>query len=780
MFFCISFSLAIIASGFQTWLLFPLTAQIIFYLGVSLLIPCWRYPQWRSLLLVLAGICTGIAYVNLVGRASLDNHLPINLENNDIEVKVQIAGLPVQKVRYQQYMAAVISSVTPDNNVQLKRILLNDYQPKNIHPCEIWQLTVRLKRPHGLGNPAGFDYEAYLLEQGVQAKGYVRKAELLKASEGFCLHGVRQSWSDYVVQRLPIESAAWIVALSTGDKSLLNEEQNLLLRETGTTHLFVISGSHIALCALVVYGFLMLLRRCGGGRIWPGDWRPGVALAALIVAAIYTALAGFGVPSVRSLIMLMVFLGAQVVGLQTSLWLRYWISMAAVLLLNPLSALNVGFVLSFGAVFILILLAESRSRVPDDAGRLERSVYACKTLFWAQGVIFIGLLPFTLLYFAQVSLLAPFVNFIAVPSMSFVILPTILLALFLWLVSGKDGGLLDFAAYQLDLLFRGIDISNAFFKQMLVTFPTFAFSHTMIAVLLIASLMMLLPRVLMMRQTGLLLLLAVFASDALKPLPENSLVMDVIDVDQGLAILVQTAHHQLLFDTGSAWGQGSMMERAVKPYLLQKGITYLDKVMISHLDNDHAGGIDDLLKDFAVAEIWSSEPLPHIESNTCLAGQQWHWDGVDFRVLHPDDPEHYWKTNDKSCVLLITVAGRNILLPGDIGAQVEQKLLSQPFPAIDVMVAPHHGSKSSSTSGWVEKVRNGLVIYSSGYLSQFGHPHPLVQQRYEEANVQQWNTALQGLVSVNIDAMGVVKVSGWREAEGKYWQKMQRKVNSRG
>ncbi len=774
MYFCIAFSVALILSGFQSALL-PVSLSLSFlFLCFLLLFPCWRYSQWRPFLIFLIGFLIGIAYINLVASYRLENQLPVSLENKDIHVIVEVAGLPINKGRYQQYPANVISS--PDA-VGLQRILISDYEPKNIHPCDTWQLTVRLKRPHSLGNPAGFDYEAYLLELGIQGKGYIRKASLMSSHEGFCLHRVRREWSDYVLERLPQESAAWIVALSTGDKSLLNEEQNLLLRETGTTHLFVISGSHIALCALAIYWFLMLLRRCGLGRIWDGDWRPFVALTSLTVAAMYTALAGFGVPSVRSLIMLSVFLGAQVIGLQTSLWLRYWISMMAVLLINPLSALNVGFVLSFGAVFVLIMLAQSTTEVPHHASRINRFLQGIKTLFWAQLVIFVGLLPFTLLYFSQVSLLAPLVNFIAIPSMSFAILPTILLALLCWCLTGNDFGLIRFAGYQLDLLFRGIELTNAYFRQLPETYPSFAFSHAMIAILLLACLLLLMPTALMLRKAGFLLLLAVFTSNARQSVPENTILMDVIDVDQGLAVLVQTAHHQLLYDTGAAWPDGSMMERAIKPYLLQKGITQLDKVIISHLDNDHAGGIYDLLKDFTVAEVYSSEPINKVEGQACRAGQHWNWDGIEFRILHPVDPDNYWDRNDKSCVLLIIVAGRKILLPGDIESAVEQELLAKTFPEIDVMVAPHHGSKTSSTPEWVQKVNHGVVIYSSGYLSQFGHPHAVVQQRYQDAHVQEWNTALQGKINVSVDAMGKVQVQSWREQDGRYWQKNARKTN---
>jgi competence protein ComEC len=447
--------------------------------------------------------------------------------------------------------------------------------------------------------------------------------------------------------------------------------------------------------------------------------------------------------------------------------------MTVVLLINPLSALNIGFALSFGAVFVLVLLAESQQYTVLYAKKYQRVLHALKQLLWAQVVIFIGLLPFMLLYFSQVSLLAPAINFIAIPVMGFVILPTILLALVFWCISDNDYGLLVLAEYELQLLFEFIAATNQFFKAFFTTFPTLAFNQSMIMVLALASLLLLLPKVFKVWPLGILLLCMVFFSKPHTGLNNNKLLMRVFDVDQGLSIFIQTENHNVLIDTGSAWPKGSMVNSAIKPYLLLQGIKDMDKVIISHLDNDHSGGIYDVLDAFNVKEVISSEPIENINAHICKTGDQWQWDDVIFTVMHPDNVDNYWKRNNKSCVLLIKVAGRSILLPGDAEALVEREI-GHELPNIDVMIAPHHGSKTSSTLSWVQKVKNGIVIFSSGYLSQFKHPHPLIEQRYKAVNAKAFTTALEGMITVEIAGDGHISTYGWRETEGKYWQKNHR------
>lgn len=777
MHYCIAFSLAIILSRLQPLLAPPDVLAVMAILSVVAFASCRRYLAWRLPLAWLAGACAGFVYVNAVAAIRLEQQLPVALEQQDIDIEATVASLPVRKGRYQQYRVDVTRIPESLRSVvELETLLLNDYQPRQIRPCERWQFSVRLKRPHGLGNPAGFDYEAYLLEQGVQGKGYVRSAHRISAANGFCLHGIRQNWSDHVLGKVSRESAAWIVALTTGDKSLLNEEQNLLLQETGTTHLFVISGSHIALCAMAVWLLVMGLRRIGLGYFFQGDWRPFAALAALVVSAIYTGLAGYGVPSIRSLVMLTVFLGARIIGIETGLWLRYWVSMALVLLINPLSALNVGFVLSFGAVFVLILLLEALPRRHGAASRWQRCRQWLNELFWSQWFVFVGLLPFSLLYFSQVSFLAPLVNFVAVPAMSVAILPTLMLALFGWCIGADDFGLLYLASIQLQWLFDAMEALTEWCKARASIFPIVPFNHSMVAVLLCACLLLLLPPAFRTRWAGILLVAAVFASHGREWPAGQALQVDILDVDQGLAILVQTPTRQMLVDTGAAWPDGSMVGRAVKPFLVQQGIRHLDKVMVSHLDNDHAGGIHDLLADFSAGEVLAPEPLERMEVVPCRAGQAWEWEGVRFSILHPDDPEKYWKRNDTSCVLLLEVAGRKVLLPGDVEAKVEAQLL-EGLPALDVMVAPHHGSKTSSTAGWVSRLGGGIVVFSSGYLSQFGHPHPDVQARYRDVGARAFVTGLDGMVTISVGQDGEIRAWGWREKAGKYWQKAWRRDN---
>lgn len=779
MVFYMAFCLAIVATFLQSSLLPLLLIQLFCFLALLLLI-VWivKFKQQQWLLVVIA-VLLGVVYVNAQAQHQFNTWLPITLEQQTLTLLVEVEGLPVQKNRNIQFEAKVLKAITPlPNGVELRHILLSDYEAKQIKPCERFQVEVRLKRPHGLGNPVGFDYEAYLLEQGIQARGYVVAKQPLPSSPLLCIHQWRQLWNDYVQKQVPSFAAALIIALSSGEKSLLSDEQNSVLLATGTMHLFVISGSHIALAALAVYGLILGLRRIGLGRLWPGDWRPLATFMALLVAALYCVFAGFAVPSVRALIMLTIFMSGKIIGVQSSLWCRFWLSMALVLIINPLSPLNVGFALSFGAVAVLILLAESTHNTPVTSSFFWRGFYWIKTLLVMQCWVFVGLLPLMSVYFGQVSLISPLMNFIAVPVVELVILPFLLLSLLLWCIGLNylATPLLWLISKPLDGLFFIMNKGSNVLAQWMAISPAFYLSDSLWWLLLLIVFLLLLPAVFRLRYFSLVLccLLCVLW---LKPVSQASLLqVHVVDVDQGLSVLIETQHHTLLVDTGSSWQQGSMAERAVLPFLYSHHHFMLDTLLISHLDNDHAGGVIPLTKALVINKISSSEPIKGMPVEPCYAGQHWQWDGVDFTILHPQKNAYFKNRNNQSCVLLITAANKTFLLPGDIEAEVERALVAT-LPKIDVLIAPHHGSKTSSTEALVQKNAKGMVVFSSGYLSRFGHPHAEIEKRYQKASVTMFTTALSGLVTFDLQANGVLAVDPWRENHGKYWQKITRPHN---
>lgn len=786
MHFCITFCLAILLSSFQKNLLSQEVYITFIGIGFALILMNYLIRSYRAILVCIAGFLLGFGYANYFAEQRFQHLLPEQLEKVDIELQIAINSLVINKGRYQQFVAEVVevkgsNALVKEQAIKLNTILLNWYGSLDIQPCDTWLLTVRLMRPHGLANPGSFDYEAYLFERGIQAKGYVRSGRFIKSTEGFCMQTLRQQWKDYVLSKIPVATAAWIVALSTGDKDLLSLSQRSLLAETGISHLFVISGLHIGLCAAVVYALIMGLRRSGLGLLYLQDWRPVAALLAILAAFIYAAFADFGIPSQRALIMLVVFMGGKMIGIRVSLWFRYWLAMSLVLLVNPLSALNVGFVLSFAAVFVLILLAETLTRkqgVQTQATNgLTKSVFWFTSLWQSQIFIFIGLLPFTLMYFSQVSLLAPLINIVTIPLMSFLVIPNILLALAAWYITGADFNLLQLASWQLEHLFYLISkvhlwasTNNSLMFNPIVT-------EGAVAVIFVVCFLLLMPRIFSVRLFAILLILAAMLSNQKQQIKEGELLLDVIDVGQGLSVLIQTTNHQLLYDVGAAWTDGSMVDMAVVPYLAYYGIHHLDKVIISHQDNDHAGGIGELLAAIKVEELISSKSVADVIAQRCERGRRWSWDGVEFEIIHPNSAEQDKSKNNESCVLLVRLAERTILLTGDIESKIEHKLLNAGLPAIDVLLAPHHGSKTSSSQDMVNLVGKGMVIFSSGYLNQFKHPHPDVLKRYQLAGAQLFNTALQGAIHLEILATGIINASAWREQHGRYWNKISRSVN---
>lgn len=754
--FLVSYCLAIIGSQYQTTLLSPWQCCILALLAFFLLVLQRRYKRYAYFVFSLIGLIVGLCYSNLFAGKVLQQQLPRYLEQQDISLVIKIASTPSQRQYYWRTTAKVLES--PDGLLQ--KIRLDWYGQQQPKACQTWQVIVRLKQPQGLRNPGAWNARLSMLEKHIQASGYVRQAT--KIDEGrYCLHRLREQWHQYVLSQLPAEQAAWIIALSSGDKSFLQPQQYRLLQISGINHLFVISGLHIGLAASLAYGFLLLLRRLGLGALIPGDWRPLAALLALLAAIAYAALADFVIPAQRALVMLIVFFAGHVVGIRLAIWLRFYLAMAVVLSINPLSASNVGFALSFAAVALLIVCAQ---HIHQRQG-LKKWRLAIASQFY----IAAGLSPLLLLFFHHQSISGPWINLLAIPLVSFLVIPLVLLALLSWLLLTQDFFLLAVADRLLQYLFLAIAGLNHRFLQLAEYGPDWQPTSVTILLLALLCILLALPRYLpaKLALAG-MLVLTIMLADTPDNVAEGALRVQVLDVGQGLSVLVRTANHQLLYDTGSAWLQGSMAQQVVQPVLAHYALGALDTVLISHFDNDHAGGWS-YLNDNIPVKRWlgnSDEPL----FDACYAGLSWRWDNVDFKIVSPHLGE---KTdgNDGSCVLLITAAKRSVLLPGDISKTVELPMLEQlaAVSAIDVLIAPHHGSQSSSSYPLVEKSQQAIVVFATGYLNRYQHPHPSIVKRYQSVQAKLFNTATDGMVSVDIDRQGNVKASAFRRQVVRYW-----------
>ncbi|MCF7202279.1 DNA internalization-related competence protein ComEC/Rec2 [Pseudomonas oligotrophica] len=697
---------------------------------------CWRRLRAPALLLL------GFAWACWQAHLALADRLPARLDGRALWLEGTVTGLP-----------AVADGVTRFELTEIRsrhaglpsRIRLGWYAGPALQAGERWRVAARLKRPHGLVNPQAFDYEAWLLAQGIGASGTVKTGERLTA-------GVSPStWRDTLRSRLATDGA-WqrggaIAALVVGDDAGLSHTDWQLLQDTGTVHLLVISGQHVAMLAGLLYGLVALLYRLG---LWPArmPWVPAAVLLAIAGALGYAWLAGFEVPVQRACVMVALVLLWRLRYRHLGVWFPLLLALDLVLLANPLATLQPGFWLSFAAVALLALVF---------AGRLG-SWRWWQTLPRAQLAMTIGLLPPMLLLGLPVSLSGPLANLVAVPWVSLTV-PFALLGSALLTLSGALGEpLLVGVGFSLQGLFR-------FLAWVAAWQPAWVFAQTSIWVVLAAAagaLLMLLPAGVPLRLLGVVLLLPLGFAAAPRPEVGEAQVR-VLDVGQGLSVLVLTRHHALLYDAGPRHGTFDLGERVVAPSLRRLGAARLDMLLLSHADSDHAGGAAAVLRAIPTRRVVSGEPgrlaLPAVEA--CAAGEHWQWDGVDFRLWQWSQADD---GNAASCVLAVEAGGERLLLSGDLDSRGEQALLDSGLPvASQWLLLGHHGSRTSSSPAFLAAVAPHAAVVSRSRHNPFGHPHETVLRRLDEAGIVLYDTALDGALRIDLGRFA--------PAEGLRWQR---------
>jgi competence protein ComEC len=715
----------------------------------------------------------------------LSDRLPEQLEGVDVQVNGTIVSLPEQdekRVRfdfitrdgvYAESQSGTGSAITRDGVYAANlpgagapelpsKLRLNWYYPDHeIKAGQHWSFAVKLKRVHGNLNPGGFDYERWLFTEGVGATGYIRPNPqpvlLGRDSAWSSIAGWRQSITDQLSHTLSdSQSLALIKALTIGDGNSITQEQWEVFRKTGTIHLVVISGSHIGLVAGLVY-FLALKLWAWTGLL---AWSPQkvAAVSALAVAVFYSGLAGFSVPTQRSVVMLSIAMAAIILQRNSRPFNILAIALFAVLILDPLAVLSAGFWLSFLAVSLIVYAV---------AGRLGKPGYFWGTIKvnWATSV---GLSPLLLLFFQQVSLIAPLANLIAVPVISLLVVPLSLLAVIVMFISPLLAGKLFFLV---DPILQGL----WWLLVHLAEIPMASITHAPPSywALLFAVpgvLLLLAPIGIPARWLSLVMFLPLVFTDAKQP-ETGGINMTLLDVGQGLSAVVQTANHLLVYDTGAKFSaQSDMGQSVLLPFLHSQGVANIDSLIVSHGDNDHIGGAASLMRGIPAEKVLTSVPqrLSEYAPIECTAGQSWLWDEVRFTVLAPQ--RAFVSENDNSCVLKIQSEHGTVLLTGDIEAAAESWLVETYGEGLkaNVLVAPHHGSKTSSTAGFLQAVQPGYVLIPAGYRNQFGHPHKDVLARYRQVNAKWLNSADSGAIAVNIKN-NVFVVQGMRETESKYW-----------
>ncbi|HKY02398.1 MAG TPA: DNA internalization-related competence protein ComEC/Rec2 [Burkholderiales bacterium] len=764
--FVLFFALGALCLQWQAAL--PAVERLLLAALAGLVLLAWRRRIAGPMAFVGAGFLLGFAWAALYAHVRLADRLAPELEGRDIEITGVVASLPQPVERGVRFEFEVESRIEGlPNRLSLTWYHGGDADPleQPLHAGERWRFTVRLKQPHGSANPHGFDYELWLLERDIGATGYVRPRTTRERLDAFVYHpgymveALRETIRAKFHRALPeAPCVGALIALVIGDQRAIEREDWDTYTRTGVGHLMSISGLHVTmisgLCAWLVYS---LWRRVPAWTLaLPA--RKASAMGALSAAYAYCLLAGFAVPAQRTLYMVaVVALALYFDRMQSSSRVLCW-ALLLVLFLDPWAVTAPGFWLSFGAVALML-----------HVGVLDQRLHWLKRWLRVQGAITLGLAPLLLVLFQQVSLISPLANAIAIPVVSFVVTPLALLAALL-----PDVGLITFAHWvmaQLMLLLTALaQLPGAVWQQH----APYAWTA---ALATLGVLWMLGPRGLPARYCGALFLLPLFALKP--PLPQSGEAwIDVLDVGQGLAVVIRTAEHAMVYDAGPFYSEeADAGNRIVLPYLRSIGLSELDSLMITHEDNDHAGGAKSMLNAMPTAMFWSSLPQDHElvrlagRNIPCRGGAAWQWDKVRFEVLYPRMEQYAQRTkpNGRSCVLKITSGEVSMLLTGDIEAVDEKRLLEQPsMLKADVLLIPHHGSNTSSTEDFVRTVQASHAIAAAGYRNRFGHPKAEVLARYGDTRI--WRTDRDGAVGIRLSAQGAA-LNAYRSERRRYWYK---------
>ncbi len=736
------------------------------WLAASLLIPlAWRWHPLR----MPAALLAGFLWTLLHATWTLQGTLPKTLEGADVVIEGHIASLVEEDDRRARFRFFVERLYHGEQRYTTpRRVLLSWYGADRpaLKAGDRWRLTVRLKRPHGFMNPGGFDYEGWLFQQGIQATGYVRNkgnhtplaAKGLSRPIDRLRHHLRRQMKEQLGEH-PL--GGLVQALTIGERSAIRPEQWRVLTDTGTNHLMAISGLHVGLVAGMVFFLIRRLWSLLGPAPLLLAAPRAAALAALLAASGYAALAGFSVPTQRALVMIAVVMGAIV--WQRAIHPSHSLALAlgGVLLLDPLAVMSSGFWLSFGAV--AIILYGLGGRVNGRGGWKD----------WGrvQWVVTLGLLPLLAFFFHQAPLASPVANLIAVPWVSLGVVPAALLGTALLPFHAALGGLLlSLAATLLAWLWPLLEWLAEL--EPLQWQPAAAIDGWALIAALVGVAWLLAPRGTPARWVGVGWLLPLILGTPKTPAP-GEVWFTLLDVGQGLAAVIQTHNHTLLYDTGPRFSDRfNAGEAVVIPFLRHQGIRFLDVVMVGHGDSDHSGGVHALLREYPVARLLTTVPENlGTEAELCRQGESWTWDEVRFTVLHPPAPVQGGTGNDASCVLKVESAGASLLLPGDIERKGERKLVNGAFEKLkaDLLVAPHHGSKSSSSPRFIDAVAPRYVLFSVGYRNRFRHPHPLVVERYEARGIRLLDTATSGAIHFRLNDRGLSPPRRHRIEARHYW-----------
>ncbi len=737
----------------------------LWWLGIIFLL-CLIFYKIKQIFLL--GLCCGIAYCLWYAHHQLNWVLDNNIEGKPVILRGYIASIPASDL-YGSHFLFLPKNI--NNNIINNKFLIQlNWQNKNNQKLTVgdrWQWMAKLKKIHGTYNPGAFDYEAYAFENHIRARGTIVDFNAQK------LHGIDRKYlldrfRQHLIEKInhvlqKSETSHWIIALITGERSNIPEEQWAILRNTGTNHLMAIAGLHIGCISGLAYLFWNFLwRRCGRVALFVPA-QISATLFATFVGLIYGALAGFSLPTMRACIM-MIIVALTIFYRRNCSAIGIWsAALLLVLLINPLEILSESIWLSFSAVLMIIYSMQ---------GRLSP-----KGLWWHYGrlqwSISLSLIPLGIWLFHQYSFISFIANAIAIPVTAFLIVPLCLLGcVFLWINLHVAKLLLLFADKILHYLWHIlVALSNLPYAHWnLAPMSIFAVMGATIGIILLLA-----PAGTPGKLLGVCWILPLFLTLP-HPVPNNTLKLTVLDVGQGLASVIQTAHHTLIYDTGPKLGsRADAGENIVTPFLETLHIKKIDMMIISHGDNDHSGGAQAIAAHYPIQIIKTSDlqrvKLPN--TSLCLRGESWDWDGIHFSFIYPPT-DKLNLDNDSSCVLQITDSDKKILLVGDIEKMPENYLLTEEGDHLqsNILIAPHHGSKTSGVKKFIEAVQPQYTIFAVGYRNRFHFPNPAVVELYKTMGSQTFETMATGALTFELIPRKKIEVFLYRQLAGKYWNQL--------
>lgn len=705
----------------------------------------------------------GFAWCWSVAGSHLTTRLVSDMEGRELTALGWVHSMPVQRGRLQEFEFAVESLGGQAPGPGIPRLLRLSLDQDLAQPGagEHWRFTLRLRRPRGFMDPGAFDYEGWLFRHDMGATGYVTQAQLADTATRYPLLRLRASLRARILQALGSDpDAGMAVALATGDQGDIPEDQWQVLQDTNTVHLMAIAGLHIGVLAGFVFLLTGFLWRRSAALCSRHPASVAAAVAAFLAASLYAALAGFPLPTQRVLIMLGAFTLAVVLRRKLVPGQTLALAMLGVLSLDPLSAAEPSFWLSFAAVAAILFVFGNR------LGMRQSPLMDVLRTQWAVGV---GLLPPLAFFFQHAGLTAPLANLVMVPLYSLLVMPLVLCGvLVIWIWPAAGALLLKGATLVMGLSWPLLERFAGLQTAML---PAPSPGWVVLIVAMAGVIVLLMPRGVPGRIAAVSLLLPLFIAAA-PAIPAGGFDLTLLDVGQGLSAVVRTAGHVLVYDTGPKFSSGSDTGgEVVIPYLMSQGIAAPDLTVLSHGDSDHSGGLASLMAAYPRMPVITGAGDRYPQFTRCSRGQHWEWDGVSFDVLYPDATAPLGG-NDASCVLRVSGPGGSLLLTGDIMQKGERRLLELAPASLrsEVLVAPHHGSNSSSSLPFVAAVAPAEVLFPVGYRNRWGFPKPEVLARYAEEGAAEVDSVADGAVRMRFrPGLPLAVDMRWRKDAARLW-----------